>query len=276
MKLLTLVGMGPGDHAGMTYAADEALRLADVIVGYKRYIQLIRPMYPDKEFVATGMTHEVDRCRQGLELAATDKRVALVSSGDAGVYAMGGLVYELSVDFPEVEITVVPGVTAATSGAALLGAPIGHDFAVISLSDRLTDWSTIEQRLDVAGQADFCVVLYNPSSRSRKNHLARARDILMRHKSGDTVCGLAQRIGRAGEASTVTTLARLRDEDADMFTTVFVGNHSTRVIKGRMVTPRGYENSASQSRGMTPSHTQPQDKSGSGDGQSAQPEMGTK
>jgi precorrin-3B C17-methyltransferase len=271
MKLLTLVGMGPGDHAGMTYAADEALRLADVIVGYKRYIQLIRPMYPDKEFVATGMTHEVDRCRQALELADSGKRVALVSSGDAGVYAMGGLVYELSVDFPQVEITVVPGVTAATSGAALLGAPIGHDFAVISLSDRLTDWATIEQRLDVAGQADFCVVLYNPSSRTRNDHLARARDILMRHKSGDTVCGLAQRIGRAGEAATVTTLAQLRDEDADMFTTVFVGNSSTRVIKGRMVTPRGYENSATQHRGMTSIPALSNDTPGSDDLRSDRP-----
>ncbi len=240
MGLLTLVGMGPGDHDGMTFAADEALKTADVIVGYKRYVSLLRPLYPDKEYVSTGMTHEVDRCRDALALANDGKRVALVSSGDAGVYAMAGLVYELSVGFPDVEITIVPGVTAATSGAALLGAPIGHDFAVISLSDRLTDWDVIERRLDAAAWADFCVVLYNPSSHTRADHLTRACDILLRHKAPETVCGLAYRVGRDGEGTSVSTLRELRTAPADMFTTVFVGNRSTRAIDGRMVTPRGY------------------------------------
>ena len=241
MKTLTLVGMGPGDRAGMTFACDEALDAADVIVGYKRYIQLLQPLYPGKEYIASGMTHEADRCRAALKLADAGRRVALVSSGDAGVYGMAGLVFELAAGFPEVAITVVPGVTAASSGAALLGAPIGHDFAVISLSDRLTSWAVIEQRLDAAALADFCVVLYNPASRGRADYLARACDILLRHKPAATVCGLACRIGRAGEASTVTTLGELPGQAADMFTTVFVGNHSTCVIDGRMVTPRGYD-----------------------------------
>jgi precorrin-3B C17-methyltransferase len=240
MGLLTLVGMGPGNRAGMTRAADEALSSAEVIVGYKRYVQLLRPLYPGKEFVSTGMTHEVERCQEALELAASGKRVALASSGDAGVYAMAGLVYELATGFPGVEIVIVPGVTAATSGAALLGAPIGHDFAVISLSDRLTDWPLIEQRLDAAARADFCIVLYNPSSRTRADHLSRACDILLRSKDPATICGLASLIGREGENAAVTTLGELRDTATDMFTTVFIGNQSTRLIDGRMVTPRGY------------------------------------
>ena len=237
---LALVGMGPGSHDGMTFEADEALRTSDVIIGYKRYVQLLRPMYPDKEYISTGMTHEADRCQEALGQASTGKRVSLVSSGDPGVYAMAGLTYELSQNCTDMDIRVIPGVTAATSGAALLGAPIGHDFAVISLSDRLTDWDLIEDRLDAAARADFCVVLYNPSSRTRANHLARACDVLLRHKSPQTICGLAARIGREGQSARTTTLAGLGGENADMFTTVFVGNRSTRLIDGKMVTPRGY------------------------------------
>ena len=244
--MLTLVGMGPGNHAGMTFAADEALKAADVIVGYTRYVQLLRPLYPSKQYVSTGMTHEEDRCREALELAAGGDRVALVSSGDAGVYALAGLVYELAVDFPGVQIAVVPGVTAATSGAALLGAPIGHDFAVVSLSDRLTDWEAIERRLEAAAGAGFCVVLYNPASHARADYLARACDVLLRRLPPQTVCGLASRIGREGENVWVTTLGELRDMPADMFTTVFVGTGSTRVIGGRMVTPRGYRRTAEE------------------------------
>jgi len=240
--------MGPGSHEGMTFEADEALRTSDIIIAYKRYVQLLQPMYPDKEYISTGMTHEMERCRESLEQANTGKHVSLVSSGDSGVYAMAGLVYELSEDFEDVDIRVVPGVTAATSGAALLGAPIGHDFAVISLSDRLTDWALIEERLDAAARTDFCVVLYNPSSRTRANYLARACDVLLRYKSPETVCGLASRIGREGESAWTTTLAALGEETADMFTTVFVGNRSTRLIGGKMVTPRGYLTQETESR----------------------------
>jgi precorrin-3B C17-methyltransferase len=240
MAELRLVGIGPGEHAGMTIAAAQALDWAEVIVGYKRYVQLLHDDYPDKEFLATGMTHEVERCQEALQLAAAGRRVALVSSGDAGVYAMAGLVYELSVDHPGVDIVVVPGVTAATSGAALLGAPIGHDFAVISLSDRLTDWPTIELRLDAAARAGFCIALYNPASHGRPDHLAKAAAILLRHASPETICGLAHRIGRTGEHTTLTTLGELATAEADMFTTVFIGNADTIIIDGHMVTPRGY------------------------------------
>jgi precorrin-3B C17-methyltransferase len=239
MGVLWVVGMGPGNQAGMTFAADRAIRQADVVVAYRRYVQLLRHIYPDKEFRSTGMTHEVDRCREALELAGTGQ-VALVSSGDAGIYALAGLVLELSAGFPEVEIRVVPGVTAATSGAALLGAPLGHDFAVISLSDRLTDWALIERRLDHAAAADFLICLYNPSSHARADHMQRACDIVLRHKPTTTVCGLASRIGRTGESARITTLGQLRDIRTDMFTTVYVGNAATRVISGSMVTPRGY------------------------------------
>jgi len=240
MGELKIVGMGPGDRDGMTIAADQAIREADVVVGYKRYVQLLAPLYPGKSFCSTGMTHEVARCNQALELAQSGRLVAMVCSGDAGVYAMAGLVYELSPRFPDVTIEVVPGVTAATSGAALLGAPIGHDFAVVSLSDRLTGWPVIERRLDAAAGADFLICLYNPSSHTRAGHLRRACDVLLRHKPATTVCGLASRIGRDGQSATVTTLGELREVAADMFTTVFIGNAETVVIDGKMVTPRGY------------------------------------
>ena len=240
MNTLTVVGIGPGDRSGMTFACDQALRQAEVIVGYQRYVALLRPLYPDKEYRSSGMTREVDRCRAALELAGAGRAVALVSSGDAGVYAMAGLVLELSVGFPGVQVAVVPGVTAAISGAALLGAPIGHDFAVVSLSDRLTDWEVIEHRLEAVARADFCVVLYNPASRTRTDYLARACEVLLRHKAAETVCGLAGRVGRDGQTASVTTLGELGQQTVDMFTTVFVGNRSTRLIGGRMVTPRGY------------------------------------
>jgi precorrin-3B C17-methyltransferase len=240
MNRLTLVGLGPGDRDLMTAAAQQELEKADIIVGYKRYIQLLRPLFPDKEYFSTGMTHEVERCQEALSRAAAGLDVALVASGDPGVYALAGLVFELAPDYPGVTVAVVPGVTAATSGAALLGAPLGHDFAVVSLSDRLTDWPTIERRLELAAQADFCLCLYNPSSRARAGHLARACEVVLRHQSPETVCGLAHRIGRAGESAQLTTLGQLGQTTADMFTTVFIGNSTTKVVDGRMVTPRGY------------------------------------
>jgi precorrin-3B C17-methyltransferase len=240
MGTLHLVGLGPGDPAGLTQAASAALAAADVIVGYKRYIQLVRPLYPDKEYFATGMTHEVDRCTEALTLAAAGRAVALVCSGDPGIYGMASLVYELAEDFPEVAIVPVPGVTAATSGAALLGAPLGHDFAVISLSDRLTPWELIEWRLECAALGDLCLSLYNPSSHGRPDHLRRACAVLLRHRSPETPCGTARAIGRTGQATAVMTLAELAEVEADMLTTVFVGNSQTRLIGGRLVTPRGY------------------------------------
>ncbi len=241
MGKLTIIGIGPGDRAHMTSEAVEALLEADLVCGYTRYVELVADLIGDTETLATGMTGEIERCRAALDAAASGRSVAIVCSGDAGVYGMAGLVYELAGGNPDVDVRVVPGVTAALSGAALLGAPIAHDFCTISLSDLLTPWEVIERRLAAAASAGFCIVLYNPASKHRPDHLRRACDVLLEHKPPETVCGIARNIGRDGEDSLVCTLAELRDLQVDMGATVFIGNVGTRVIDGKMVTPRGYE-----------------------------------
>ena len=240
MAELYVVGIGPGNAGNLTGAAREALEKAALICGYTVYADLLRPLYPEKEYYTTGMTGEIERCRHCLERAAAGETVALVCSGDAGVYGMAGPVLALKPEYPGASVTVIPGVTAALSGGALLGAPLGHDFCVISLSDRLTDWALIEKRLRLAAQGDFAICLYNPASRHRQDYLQRACDILLTEKRGDTVCGLVRQIGREGESWQVLDLKTLRDTRADMFTTVFIGSSQTREIDGRMVTPRGY------------------------------------
>ena len=240
MAELYVVGIGPGNAENLTGAARAALEKASLLCGYTVYVDLLRPLYPEKETYTTGMTGEIERCRRCLERAAAGETVALVCSGDAGVYGMAGPVLALAPEYPGVSVTVIPGVTAALSGAALLGAPLGHDFCVISLSDRLTDWALIEKRLRLAAQGDFAICLYNPASKHRRDYLQRACDILLTEKGGDTVCGLARQIGREGESWRVLTLKALRDTEADMFTTVFIGSSQTREIGGRLVTPRGY------------------------------------
>ena len=235
-----MVGIGPGDYREMTVRAVDALNACDVIVGYHVYVDLVKAHFPDKEFHTTPMRREVDRCKLALELAREGRDVAMICSGDAGIYGMAGLIYELLGDEGDIEVEVVGGLTAACSGAARLGAPLTHDFAVISLSDLLTPWETIEKRLECAAMGDFSVALYNPSSMKRKDYLQRACDILLCHASPETVCGVVKNIGREGEEIKTMTLAQLRDYQADMFTTVFIGNSHTRVIGGKMVTPRGY------------------------------------
>jgi precorrin-3B C17-methyltransferase len=242
MGKLYVVGLGPGGAEYMTEEARAALARADVLVGYTVYLDLVRDMFPDKEIFTTPMRQEIERCRRALEIASGGKTVAMLSSGDAGVYGMAGLILEMSGEFPEVEIEVVAGVTAALSGAAVLGAPLMHDFCVISLSDLLTPWETIERRLRCAAEGDFAVCIYNPCSKKRRDHLRRACDILLDVKSPDTVSGWVRNIGREGQEMKILTLGELRDEELDMFTTVFVGSSKTRRIGGRMVTPRGYEN----------------------------------
>lgn len=241
MKLY-VIGIGPGGADQMTPRARAAMQASDVIAGYTAYIELVRPLIEDKEILQTPMRQEIDRCIRARDAALTGKTVAMVCSGDAGVYGMAGLMHEVCAEHPEIEIEVVPGITAACSGAAVLGAPLVHDFAVISLSDLLTPWETIEKRLELASQADFCICLYNPSSRKRADYLRRACDSMLKWKSPDTPCGTVRNIGRDGETGAVYTLAQLRDTNVDMFTTVFIGNSQTRVINGKMVTPRGYEN----------------------------------
>ena len=240
MKKVTVIGLGPGGGADLTGRARAALEGCDLIVGYTAYIELVKPDFPEKEVLSTGMRREVDRCRAAVEAALTGKDVAVVCSGDSGVYGMAGLIYEVAQDYEPIEIEVVPGITAACGGAAVLGAPLTHDFAVISLSDLLTPWEKIEKRLSAAAQADFVICLYNPSSRNRPDYLQRACDILLRDKDPETVCGTVRNIGREGEEGKLLTLAQLRDTQVDMFTTVFIGNSQTKVLGGKMVTPRGY------------------------------------
>lgn len=240
MGKVFVVGIGPGCYEDMTIRADHALAGCDVIIGYPVYVELVRSRYPDKEFLSTPMTQEAKRCQMALELARAGKRVAMVCSGDSGIYGMAALVYELRGEADEPEIEVVPGLTAACSGAAVLGAPLTHDFAVISLSDRLTLWQTIEQRLQAAAQADLSIVLYNPVSHGRPEHLRRACEILLRVLPEDRLCGIARNIGREGQSSRLLTLGELRTAQADMFCTIFIGNASSKVIAGRLVTPRGY------------------------------------
>lgn len=240
MKKLYVIGIGPGDRENMTEYALAAMEQSDVIVGYTKYIELVAPIFPEKPTFSTPMLREVERCREALRLADSGKAVAMVCSGDAGVYGMSGLIYELSEEFPEVEIEVVAGVTAALAGGAVLGAPLTHDFAVISLSNLLTPWELIEKRLECAAMGDFCIALYNPSSKKRSDHLQKACDILLRHKSPETMCGYVRNIGREGETAVVMPLRELREASVDMFTTVFIGNAQTRCIGGKLVTPRGY------------------------------------
>ena len=241
MNVLYVVGLGPGGSRWMTWEARAALEQAEVLCGYTVYLDLIRGEFPDKEYFSTPMTQEIERCRAALERARSGRTTALVCSGDAGVYGMAGPVLELAPQFPEVEIQVVPGVTAALAGAAVLGAPLMHDFAVLSLSDLLTPWKVIRRRLELAAQGDFVLCLYNPSSRRRRDHLRMAWDIVLAHRGPETVCGWVRNAGRAQEEHQVLTLGELREAQVDMFTTVFIGSAATRRIGDRMVTPRGYE-----------------------------------
>lgn len=240
MNKVFVAGIGPGGVEFITPQARAAMDQADVLCGYTVYLELVKKLYPDKETYTTPMTKELDRCRWALETAAQGETVTLVCSGDAGVYGMASPLLELAPEFPDVEVEVVPGVTAALSGAALLGAPLGHDFCVISLSDLLTPWEVIEKRLTCAAEGDFAICLYNPASKKRADYLRRACDILLRVKTPETVCGWVRNIGRAGQECKILTLVQLREEQVDMFTTVFIGSSTTQNIDGRMVTPRGY------------------------------------
>lgn len=235
-----VVGLGPGGVEQMTPKAMEILEQCDVIAGYHVYIDLIKDDLKDKRFLVTAMTKEVARCQMAIDEALKGYTVAMVSSGDAGVYGMAGVMHEVAKPYPELEVEVIPGITAACSAAALMGAPLIHDFAVISLSDLLTPWEKIEKRLEGAALADFVVCLYNPSSKKRHDYLQKACEIMLKHKDPKTPCGYARQIGREGESYTLCTLETLKDTPVDMFTTIIVGNSQTQVIKNKLVTPRGY------------------------------------
>lgn len=240
--MLTIVGIGPGKREGMTVEVCRALEKCDCIVGYTVYVELVRNLFPEKEYYTTPMTQEAERCLWAIEQAESGRDIVLVCSGDSGVYGMAGLVCELLDDIAGVKFRILPGVTAAQSGSAVLGAPLNHDFAVISLSDRLTPWGTIAKRLHAAAVGDFVICLYNPASRGRQDHLRRACDVLL--QSGcvkeDRLCGVVRCIGRDGQEQQIMTLGSLREYPADMFTTVYIGSSTTRRIGDYMVTPRGY------------------------------------
>ena len=240
MSKIFVVGIGPGEYEQMTIRAVNALQSCDVIVGYTVYVDLVKEHFAEKEFLTTPMRREVERCRMAFEEAKKGRSVAMICSGDAGVYGMAGLMLEIGQEYPDIPVEVIPGVTAALGGGAVLGAPLIHDFCLISLSDLLTPWEKIEKRLLAAAEADFVVCLYNPSSKKRHDYLEKACDLMMRYKSQETVCGIVSNIGREGETGRVMSLKELRDTRVDMFTTVFVGNSQTTAIDGKMVTPRGY------------------------------------
>ncbi len=241
MSRIYVTGLGPGAADQMTIRAKKVLEKCPMIIGYTVYIDLIREEFPDKIFLSTPMRREADRCRMAFAEAQKGQDVAMVCSGDAGIYGMAGLICEIGKDYPDVGIEVVPGITAASGGAAVLGAPLMHDFAVISLSDLLTPWEKIEKRIRAAAEADFVICIYNPSSKKRADYLQKACGMILEYRKPETVCGIVRNIGRDGESCEILSLERLRDMQVDMFTTVFIGNSNTMELNGRMVTPRGYK-----------------------------------
>lgn len=241
-----VVGIGPGGLEHLTAKAKEALASSEIIIGYTRYVSLIRPIIGDKETFTNGMTLEVERCRKAIELAVGGKKVSVVSSGDSGIYGMAGLILQLASTVEggdKIKIEVVPGIPAFVSASAILGAPLMHDFASISLSDLLTPWEKIEERLHAAAKADFVISLYNPKSSQRTEGLLKAVEIIGRYRSSGTPVGLVRNATRDGEEAVVTTLGGIKDyyDKIDMLTILIIGNSTTFIGNGSIITPRGYE-----------------------------------
>ena len=234
-----VVGIGPGKKENMTFRAYEAMENSDIIVGYKTYVDLVKEYYPGKEMKSSAMTKEVDRCTEVLELARQGKTVSLISSGDAGVYGMAGIMLEIADE--DMEIEVIPGITATNAAAAIAGAPIMHDYATISLSDLLTDWELIKKRLELAAQGDFVVSIYNPKSRGRVTQIEETREIMMKYKPRSTPVAIVRNAGREDEKYILTTLEEMLNHKIDMLTIVLIGNSNTFVKNGKIITPRGYE-----------------------------------
>lgn len=228
----------------MTPKAVEALKDSDIIVGYNTYISLVKDLIEGKEVVGNGMRQEIDRCKKAVDLAVEGHKVAVISSGDPGVYGMAGLVLELLMKVEEEkrpECEVIPGLTAANTAAAALGAPLMHDYAVISLSDLMTPWDLIKKRAELAAQGDFVIAIYNPKSRGRATYLEQIRDIVMKYRKPETPVGIVRKAGRPGMSFTLSNLEKLPQEDVDMQSTVIIGNSNTYVEGGKMITPRGYK-----------------------------------
>ncbi len=246
---LFIIGLGPGDQNLLTRQALEAIEQAEVIIGYEGYFPWVAGLVEEKECIAFPLTQEVLRAELAVQRALEGDTVGIISSGDAGIYGMASIVLEVLERYPDrtefLEVMVIPGVSAITACAALLGAPLGHDFAVISLSDLLTPWSVIEKRIDLAVQADFVLVILNPQSQKRTWQYARTREILLRYRAPDTPVGMVRNAYRPGQSITHTTIAQMCEMLVDMLTTVIVGNAHTRWIRPWLVTPRGYKVAAS-------------------------------
>lgn len=236
-----VVGFGPGSFDGMTIEAKSVLDKCDLIVGYEGYIDLIKPYFSYKQFYSTPNTQETQMCRYAIRSARDGMKVAVLSDGDSGVYGMASLIYEIAEEFTSFnkEIKIIPGVTAAVSCASILGAPLSHDFAVISMSDMLTSFDTIQKRIEYAAMSDMVICLYNTAGRIGSDYLRKACKIAGRHISQNTVCGYVRNAGRENVFSKILRLIELEKVEADMFTTVFIGNANTKIIRGKMVTPKG-------------------------------------
>ena len=241
MAKLYVVGFGPGGYEHMTVRAVEAIKNAQLVTGYTTYVEMLKEIFPDKTYLSTPMKKEVDRCRLAVEKAMEGIEVAMVSSGDSGIYGMAGIVLQVAEEMQaDIDIEVIPGVMAASAAAAVLGAPLMHDTALISLSDLMTPLDLIMKRVDCAGQSDFVICLYNPKSKKRTEYVGMAADILLKYRSADTPVGIVRHAGRSQETSCLTTLGELKSADIDMFSIVVIGNSQTYVKHGKMITPRGY------------------------------------
>ena len=238
MAKLYVIGIGPGSREHMTFKAVDSIRKSDAIVGYTPYIEYLEELTDGKEVFSTGMKGEVERCKKAISLVKEGKTTSIVSTGDAGLYGMAGPILELSKD---IEIEVIPGVTAAFSAASELGAPIMHDYASISLSDLLTPWDVILKRVEKSAQADFVIQIYNPRSKGRKDHLQTVAEIILKHRKSDTPVGIVKNSGRDGREITITTLGYIDYEQVDMLTVIIIGNRNTYIENGKIITPRGYK-----------------------------------
>ncbi|TCO79491.1 precorrin-3B C(17)-methyltransferase [Marinisporobacter balticus] len=237
-----VIGLGPGDRQHMSERARTAILDSEVVIGYKTYIALVEDLLEGKEVIDSGMRKEVERCNLTVDKALDGKRVCIISSGDAGVYGMAGIMLEVKNERnADVEIEIIPGITAANAAAASLGAPMMHDFAVISLSDLLTDWELIKKRIECAAMGDFIISLYNPKSMGRVHQIEEARDILLKYKKPSTPVGIVKNAKRKGEEVVITDLAHMLNYPIDMLTVVMIGNGKTYVKNGKMITPRGYQ-----------------------------------
>ena len=242
MSKLYVVGFGPGGYDHMTMKAVDVIENADIITGYTTYVEMLKAFFPTKTYLSTPMKKEVDRCRLAVEKTLEGNDVAMVSSGDSGIYGMAGIVLQVVDEMKaDIEVEVVPGVTAASAAAAVLGAPLMHDMAIISLSALMTPLEQIMKRVECAAIGDFVVCLYNPKSKKRTDYVEQAAEIMMKYQSPDTPAGIVRHAGRAEESMTLTTLGQLKDAFIDMFSIVVIGNSKTYIKDGKMITPRGYK-----------------------------------